>query len=61
MNSFCFKIPNSEIIPVKSFSFVLSNGGFKTSIFLFRSSQTSFGERDSIIIFFVNFRETPQE
>ena len=25
-NSFCFKIPNSEIIPVISFSFVLSKG-----------------------------------
>ncbi len=60
-NSFCFKTPCSEIIPVRSFNFVLSNGSFTTSIFLSRSSQTSFGERDFIVIFFVNFKETPQE
>ena len=60
VNSFCFKIPNSDIIPVKSFSFVLSNGGFRTLIFSWRSSQTSLPERSCIVIFFVNFKETPQ-
>ena len=32
-----------------------------TSIFCSRSSQTSFDGRFSILIFFVNFKETPQE
>lgn len=60
-NSFFFRIPCSEIIPVRSLSFVLSNGWFITSIFSFLSSQTSDGGRDFIVIFFVNFKETPQE
>ena len=33
INSFCFNIPNSEIIPLRFFNFVLSNGKFRTSMF----------------------------
>lgn len=60
-NSFLFSIPCSEIIPVMFFNFVLSKGWFSTSIYLLLSSQTSLPERFFIVIFFVNFSETPQE
>ena len=58
MNCFGVKIPYSEIIPVMSLSFVLSKAGLMTWIFSFRSSQTSFPFRFSILILFVNFCET---
>ena len=57
-NCFGESIPNSDIIPDMSFSFVLSKAGFCGKMFLFRSSQTSFPLRFSILILFVNFWET---
>jgi len=60
MNCFGVRIPNSEIMPVMFFSFALSKAGFCGKMFLFRSSQTSFPFRFSILILFVNFWETAQ-
>jgi len=60
MNCFVVRIPCSEIMPERSFSFVLSKAGLITFIFSFVVSQTSWDGRFSILILFVNFWETAQ-
>ena len=60
MNCFGVKIPCSEIMPERSFSFVLSKAGLMTWIFSFFVFQTSWDGRFSIFILFVNFFETAQ-
>jgi len=61
MNCFGVRVPCSEIMPVMSFSFVLSKAGLMTWIFSLVVFQTSLLGRFSILIFFVNFKATPHE
>jgi len=61
VNCFGGRIPNSEITPERVFIGVMSKAGLITSILSLLFCQTSCGERFSILIFFVNFRATPQE
>ena len=58
MNCFGVRIPCSEIMPERSFSFVLSKAGLMTWIFLFFVSQTSWDGLFSILILFVNLFAT---
>ena len=60
MNCFGVRMPCSEIMPERSFSFVLSKAGLMTWIFLFCVSHTSLDDLFSILIFLVNLLETAQ-